>query len=93
MSPDDLQKNEPSEPVPVISAHEQEEIDLLEQMLALPDRRPDPGIYRNVDIEGETRDLVELAVMISLRDPRPFTTPWRAYFTADDLFEDPRATK
>jgi hypothetical protein len=89
MFEDDVHEVKASGPETAFSAFEIEEITLIKRMMALPDHRPDPGIYHNADSDGAARDLVELAMMMSFRDPRPFTTPWRAYIEAEDLFENP----
>ena len=89
MFDDDINEENGCEPETAISAFEQEEIMLIKRMMALPDRRPDPGIYREADSNGAARDLLELAMIMSLRDPRPLTTPWRPYLQAEDLIEDP----
>jgi hypothetical protein len=90
MSDDDLDQNEACEPDPeIVSTFELEELVQLTMMMALRDPRPDPGKYHNADCEGAARDVAELGRMFSLDDPRPLRTPWRPYYTAEDLFEDP----
>jgi hypothetical protein len=90
MSDDDVDQNDACEPDPeVISTFDLEEIVQLRRMMALRDPRPDPGRYQDADADGALRDLVELGMMLSLDDPRPLTAPWRPYYTAEDLFEDP----
>ena len=90
MSDDDVDQNDACEPDPeVISTFDLEEIVQLKRMMAVRDPRPDPGRYQDADSDGTARDLVELEKMLSLEDPRPLTTPWRPYYTAEDLFEDP----
>lgn len=87
MFDDEFDNENACEAEPVVSGHEQEEIALIKRMMALPDSRPDPGIYRNADSDGASRDVVELDIMLSMCDPRPLTTPWRAYLTEEDLAE------
>jgi hypothetical protein len=89
MFEDDLDESSACEPELATSAYELEEIALIKRMMALPDERPDPGVYHNADSDGAARDLVELALIMSLRDPRRFTAPWRPYYQPEDLFEDP----
>lgn len=89
LSDDEFDYGNTCEGGPAFSPYEQEEIALIKRMMALPDERPDPGIYRNADSCGATRDLLELAIIYSWPDPRPFTTPWRPYLLPEDLFEDP----
>ncbi|HWG48574.1 MAG TPA: hypothetical protein VN669_02715 [Candidatus Acidoferrales bacterium] len=88
LSDDEVDHGNTCEPEPQLSVHEVEEIVLIKRMMALPDRRPDPGIYRNADSDGEALDLVELDAIYSWPDPRPFTTPWRPYIAPEDLLED-----
>lgn len=91
LSDDEFDHGNACEPETQLSSHEQEEIALIKRMMALPDRRPDPGIYRNADSDGVTLDLVELDAIYSWPDPRPFTTPWRPYLAPEDLLEDSSA--
>jgi len=88
LSDDEVDHGNTCEPELQLSLHEQEEIALIKRMMALPDRRPDPGIYRNADSDGLALDLVELDAIYSWPDPRPFTTPWRPYLAPEDLLED-----
>ena len=78
-----------AEPDSVLSAVQVQEVAILKHWYALVDPRPDPGVYRNADADGVARDLVELFMMFSFVDPRPFTNPWVRYFQAEDLFEQP----
>jgi hypothetical protein len=89
MFDDDINDGNACEPETSISAFEQEEITLIKRMMALPDRRPDSDIYRDADSDGAARDLLELAMIMSLRDPRPLPTPWRPYLQSEDLSDDP----
>jgi hypothetical protein len=76
-----------------MSVHHCEEITVLNKLFALVDTRPDPGIYRNADSDGAARDLVELNMLFSFADPRPFTNPWMRYFQAEDLFDQPAGSQ
>jgi hypothetical protein len=91
LSDDEIDHGNACEPGPQLSSYEQEEIALIKRMIALPDQRPDPGIYRNADHDGVALDLVELDAIYSWPDPRPFTTPWRPYIAPEDLLEDSSA--
>jgi hypothetical protein len=93
MFEDDVHEGGASEPETALSAFELEEITLIKRMMALPDDRPDPGIYRNAESDGAARDLVELAMMISFADARELATPWRPYLQPEDLFDDPSAAQ
>lgn len=88
LSDDEFDNGNTCEPGPALSSYEQEEIALIKRMMALPDERPDPGIYRNADSCAAARDLLELDIIYSWPDPRPFTTPWRPYLMPEDFFED-----
>jgi hypothetical protein len=72
-----------------LSAFDCEEVTLLNALWALVDSRPDPGIYRNADADGAARDIVELSILISFADPRPFTNPWVYYMLEEDLLDQP----
>jgi hypothetical protein len=89
MFEDDLDQGDTCQPELTLSATERAEIALIKRMMALPDHRPDPGVYCNADSEAAGPDVQELMRMLSLRDPRPFNTPWRPYLQPEDLFEDP----
>lgn len=89
MFEDDLDQGDACEPEPTLSATERAEIALIKRMMALPDHRPDPGVYCSADCDSAAPDVVELVRMLSLRDPRAFNSPWRPYLQPEDLFEDP----
>ncbi len=89
MFEDDLDQGDACEPELTLSAADRAEIALIKRMMALPDRRPDPGVYCSAYCDAASPDVAELARMFSLRDPRPFSTPWRPYLLPEDLFGDP----
>ena len=72
----------------VLSDVQVQEVAILKYWYSLVDPRPDPGIYRNADADGAARDVVELNIMVSFVDPRPFTNPWVPYAQEEDLFEE-----
>jgi hypothetical protein len=78
-----------TEPGSTFSAFDCEEVTLLNELWALADPRPDPGIYRNADADGAARDIVELSILISFADSRPFTNPWVYYMLEEDLLDQP----
>lgn len=88
MFEDDLDQGDPCAPETYLSPAERAEIALIKRMMALPDSRPDPGAYTAADRGTAAPDTEELARILRLRDPRPFTTPWRPYLQPEDLFED-----
>lgn len=89
LSDDEFDHSNTCEPDQPVSSLEQEEVAFIKRMMALPDRRPDPGTYRAAEPETAAADLVELVRIYSWTDPRPLTTPWRPYLTVEDLTEDP----
>ncbi|HEY2170481.1 MAG TPA: hypothetical protein VGJ30_12700 [Candidatus Angelobacter sp.] len=76
---------EPDSTLPAVQAHE---ITILKCWYALVDPRPDPGFYRNADADGAARDVVELYILLSFVDPRPFVSPWVPYMEEEDLLEE-----
>jgi hypothetical protein len=82
------ESNSCAEPESAASSFLSEEIALLEEIFALADPRPDPGVYRNADSDGAARDLVELNMLMSFVDPRPFRDRWMPYFREEDLLEE-----
>jgi hypothetical protein len=89
MSHEDCEPDSCAEPDSTFSDYDCQEIALLDELFALIDPRPDPGIYRNADADGAARDLVELNILISFEDPRPYTNPWAHYILAEELFDQP----
>ena len=86
MSQEDFDELDSSaEPESTFSTFDSQEIALLYELLALVDPRPDPGIYRNADADGAARDIVELSMLISFPDPRPYANPWLHYTLAENL--------
>ena len=79
MFDDNLDEGSAGHPEVAATAFELEEITMIKRMMALPDSRPDPGIYRHADYDEQARDLLELAHIMALRDPRPLMTPWIPY--------------
>lgn len=79
MFDDNLEEGNVAQPELATTAFEVEEITMIKRMMALPDTRPDPGVYRNADFDENARDLLELARIMALRDPRPLRTPWIQY--------------
>jgi hypothetical protein len=78
-----------AEPDTIRSVQDCAEIALLNHWFTLVDPRPDPGFYRNADADGAARDMVELNILISFADPRPFTRSWVKYVLEEDLFDQP----
>jgi hypothetical protein len=78
-----------TEPESTFSAFDSQEIALLYELLALVDPRPDPGIYRNADADGVARDIVELTILVSFADVRPYCNPWVPYVLEEDLLDQP----
>jgi hypothetical protein len=76
---------EPDSSLPAAQAHE---MVILKCWYELVDPRPDPGIYRNADTDGAARDVVELYILFSFVDPRPFTSPWVPYIQEEDLCDE-----
>ena len=89
LSDDEFDHSNTCEPHQPVSSLEQEEVSFIKRMMALPDRRPDPGTYRSADWDGAALDLFELERIYAWPDARPLTTPWRPYLTVEDLTEDP----
>ena len=82
------ESNPCTEPDSVHLAVQVQEVAILKRWYALVDPRPDPGVYRNADADGAARDVVELNIMLSFVDPRPFADPWVPYIQEEDLFEE-----
>ena len=76
------------EPALVLSAGLVQEVAILKYWYSLVDPRPDPGVYRNADVDGAALDVVELNIMLAFVDPRAFTNPWVPYIQEEDLFEE-----
>lgn len=87
LSDDEFDHGNTCEPDIRASFLEQEEVAFLKRTMALPDSRPDPGAYHTIGSDDIALDLFELARIYSWSDPRPLSTPWRPYLTADDLAE------
>jgi hypothetical protein len=89
LSDDEFDHGNTCEPDTPASFIEQEEVAFIKRIMALPDKRPDPGAYRSMESDEIALDLLELAKLYSRTDPRPLSTPWRPYLTADDLSDGP----
>jgi hypothetical protein len=89
LSDDEFDHGNTCEPETPVSSQEQEEVAFIKRMMALPDSRPDPGVYRSMESDEIGLDLLELAKIYSWPDPRSLSTPWRPYPAADDLAENP----
>ena len=82
------ESNSCAEPDSTLSSVQDQEVTILKCWHALVDPRPDPGVYRNADADGAARDVVELYILFSFVDPRPFTSPWVPYIQEQDMFEE-----